>query len=63
MENATSHPLGQPASTVVTTIASVASYTICRKRAKTGTHFSGSVGKILTTLTYTIAYTIYLTDL
>ena len=45
----TSHPLGQPASTVVTAIDSVASYAICRKRTKTGTHLSGSVGKILTT--------------
>ena len=45
----TSHPLGQPASTVVTAIDSVANYAICRKRTKTGTHLSGGVGKILTT--------------
>ena len=44
-----SHPLGQPASTGVTTIGSVASYTICRKRTKTGIPLFSSEGKILHT--------------
>ena len=58
----TSHPLGQPASTVVTTIGSVASYTICRKRTKTGIPLFSGEGKILTTPYYTVAYTFYLTE-
>ena len=63
MEDATSQALGRKVPMGGTAIASVANYAICRKCAKTGIHLSGSVGKILSTLTYTVAYTIYLTDL
>ena len=59
----TSHPLGQPTSMGVTTIDSVASYTICRKYTKTGIPLFSGEGKILTTPYYTVAYTFYLAEL